>query len=95
MSLVFAWDPTKAESNVAKHGVSCEEALTVFADPLARIFADPDHSEREPREIIVGYSARGRLLVVSFTERVEVVRLISARVATRREHRRHEENRKA
>jgi uncharacterized DUF497 family protein len=61
----------------------------------ARIFADQDHSEREPREIIVGYSARGRLLVVSFTERVEVVRLISARVATRREHRRHEENRKA
>jgi len=54
-----------------------------------------DHSERDPREIIVGYSARSRLLVVPFTERVEVVRLISARVATRREHRRHEENRKA
>lgn len=68
-----------------------EEALTVFGDPLARIHDDPHHSEREGREIIVGHSTQGRLLLVSFTERSGAVRLISARRATRHERKDHEE----
>ena len=65
----FEWDAAKARENLQKHGVAFEEALTVFADPLARIFDDPDHSESERRELIVGHSAQQGLLVVSFTER--------------------------
>jgi len=57
-SLRFAWDDKKAAANVSKHAVSFEEALTVFADPLARIFDDEEHSSDEPREIIIGYSAK-------------------------------------
>jgi uncharacterized DUF497 family protein len=73
--------------------VSFEEAATVFtADPLARIHDDPDHSVGEVREIIVGVSAAGRLLLVSFTERGDAVRIINARVADSRERKRHEEN---
>lgn len=67
----FQWDSAKAESNQTKHGVSFEEALTVFYDPLAATFRDPQHSEREHRFITVGYSARGRLLVVCHTERAQ------------------------
>jgi uncharacterized protein len=85
MELVFEWDRRKARINTAKHGVSFEEALTVFADPLARILDDPAHSAGEAREIIVGQSRRRRLLVVSFTERGEAVRIIGARRATRNE----------
>ena len=85
MTTRFTWDPTKAASNLRKHGVAFEEALTVFGDPLARIHDDPNHSEREGREIIVGHSTRGRLLLVSFTERVAMIRIISARRATRHE----------
>ncbi len=92
MSLEFEWDPTKAEENRRKHGVTFEEAATVFGDPLARIFDDPEHSSDEPREIIVGYSERQRLLLVSFTERPPKVRIISARPATRGERERHEQN---
>ena len=55
MGLAFEWDPQKARANLKKHGVTFEEALRVFADPLARIFGDPDHSAEEPREIIIGY----------------------------------------
>ena len=69
-----------------KHGVSFEEALTVFADSLALIHDDPEHSKEELREIIVGHSSAGRLLLVSFTERDRAIRLISARKATRGEH---------
>jgi len=87
----FTWDPTKAASNPRKHGVSFEEALTVFGDPLARIHDDPFHSDREGREIIVGHSTRGRLLLVHFTERPGVIRLISARRATRHERQDYEE----
>lgn len=93
MSSRFIWDAEKAETNRRKHSVSFEEALTVFIDPLARIHDDPGHSEAETREIIVGHSARGRLLLVSFTERHGAVRLISARRATRHESKDHEENR--
>jgi uncharacterized DUF497 family protein len=81
----FTWDSEKAASNLRKHGVAFEEALTVFGDPLARIHDDPTHSRRERREVIVGNSTRGRLLLVSFTERLRVIRLISARRATRHE----------
>lgn len=72
--------------------MSFGEALTVFADPLARIFDDEDHSADEPREIIVGHSAKLRLLVVSFCMRVDAVRIISARRATRLEQQDYEEN---
>ena len=84
----FECQASKGEANFRKHGVGFEEALTVFADPLARIFDDPDHSDDESREIIVGRSTRQRLLIVSFAERGRNVRIISARRATR--HERHD-----
>ena len=87
----FEWDPTKAASNERKHDVTFEEAATAFADALAAIFPDPDHSEDEVREILVGYSERGRLLIVSFTERSPNLRIISARIANPAERRNHEE----
>jgi uncharacterized protein len=92
MSLEFEWNARKAETNFKKHGVAFDEALTVFADPLARIFDDPDHSAKEPREIIIGYSKKPRLLVVGFTERSGRVRLIHARRATKAERKHHEES---
>lgn len=91
MTTEFTWDPKKAAANLRKHGVSFEEALTVFSDPLARIHDDPVHSARESREIIVGHSTNGRVLLVSFTERSGVIRLISARRATRQERKDYEE----
>ena len=81
----FEWDPAKAASNEANHGVSFKEAATVFGDPLSMLFDDPDHSTDEDRALIVGMSERGRLLIVSYTERGETVRLISARETTRSE----------
>lgn len=92
MALRFEWDPKKAEANVAKHDVSFEEALTVFADRLARIFPDDEHSIDEFREIIIGHSAGQQLILVSFIEIQERVRIISARKATRRERKDYEEN---
>lgn len=89
----FEWDDAKAAANVRKHGVSFPEAATAFADSLAAIFPDPDHSDDdEAREILVGFSDRGRLLVVSFTERPPNLRIISARAAKPNERRNHEEN---
>src|SRR6266478_3097314 len=79
MTLRFEWDSNKAAANLSKHGVSLEEALTVFSDPLARIFDDEEHSSDEPREIIIGHSARRRLLLVCFTARGSTLRLVSAR----------------
>jgi uncharacterized DUF497 family protein len=87
----FEWDGTKATSNLKKHRVSFDEAVTVFYDPLAATFGDPDHSQDEGRLITVGYSARGRLLVVSHVERGGATRLVSARRATPRERKRHED----
>ncbi len=81
----FEWDEVKAKANVDKHGVTFEGAASVFADPLAAIFTDESHSDEERREIIVGHSADGRLLVISFAERGEAIRIISARQATKRE----------
>jgi uncharacterized protein len=93
MELRFEWDEKKAERNRKKHRVDFDEASTVFQDPLARIFDDPDHSAEECREILVGHSSRNRLLLVSFTEREsDVVRIISARVATNRERHAYEED---
>jgi len=92
MSLKFEWDRRKAASNLSKHGVSFEEALTVFADPLARIFDDEDHSIEEQREIIIGHSADDRLLVVCFTAQGESSRIFSARKSTRQERKDYEEN---
>ena len=80
MSLRFAWDSNKALRNSGKHdGVTFEEASTVFYDPLAYIFDDDEHTGEEYRELIIGHSRRNRLLIVAFTERNDVVRIISAR----------------
>jgi uncharacterized protein len=96
MALKFEWDDDKAKANLRKHKVGFDEASTVFGDPLAKIFFDEGHSAAETREIIVGHSDSRRLLLVSFTERGrDVVRIISARVATRNERRSHEENKDA
>jgi hypothetical protein len=88
----FEWDEAKAASNVQKHGVSFEEARSAFDDPLAAIFDDEAHSDEEMREILIGLSDRKRLLVISFTERENAIRVISAREATRRERIDYEEN---
>jgi uncharacterized DUF497 family protein len=92
MSLRFEWDPNKAEANLAKHEISFEEAMTVFADPLARIFPDEEHSVDELREIIIGHSAGHQLILVYFTGIDDRVRIFSARKATRRERKDYEEN---
>jgi len=86
----FGWDRDKAASNRKKHGVSFDEAVTVFYDPFAATLADSDHSTEENRMITVGYSAQERLLVVCHTERGRAIRIISARPATPRERKRHE-----
>ena len=87
----FVWDPRKAQSNVSKHGITFAEAMSVFENPMAKIVPDPEHSLDEHREILVGYPASERLLVVSFTERANATaRIISARPATRQERGRYE-----
>ena len=89
----FEWDPTKAENNIRKHDVSFDEAVTVFKDPLAFIFDDEAHSEEEHREIIIGMSALRRMLLVCFLERIQdIVRIFSARPATRQEIKDYEKN---
>jgi len=87
----FAWDQKKASNNLAKHGISFEEAATAFGDPLSNTFQDPDHSMEEQRFIILGLSEQGRIVVVAHTDDGEVVRIISAREATRGERRSYEE----
>jgi len=82
MNIRFTWDRQKADRNRQEHeGVTFEEAATVFRDPLAYIFDDDEHSDEEHRELMIGYSRRNRLLIVSFTERADVIRIISARKA--------------
>jgi uncharacterized protein len=83
----FAWDKVKAAGNLRKHGVSFEEASTVFADENARLKHDPDHSQEEDRFILLGFSAALRMLVVChvYREDEQIIRLISARKATRHE----------
>lgn len=92
MSVDFEWDENKAKINFAKHGVSFDEAKTIFDDPFYVDFYDPDHSEDEERYIIIGQSKHGRLLVVAYTERKHSTRLISARMATRKEKDAYEED---
>lgn len=85
------WNPRKAADNLRKHGVSFEEAATVFRDTLSATASDPDHSAGEDRYVTFGVSARGRLLIVSHTERDDTIWLISARRATKPERRIYEE----
>lgn len=87
----FDWDPKKAASNLADHGVSFQEAATVLGDPLGWSYPDVEHSESEPRWITIGLSEKRRILVVSHASRSQRTRLISARLATRRERRFYEE----
>lgn len=87
----FEWDAIKAASNLAKHGVSFEEAATVFRDPLSATSEDPDHSLGEERLISFGVSVSGRLLVVAHTDRRDTIRIISARPASAGERKIYEE----
>jgi len=88
--LTFEWDSNKAASNRVKHGISFEEAATVFGDPLSITISDPAHSQSETRFVILGRSHRERLLVVIHTERGDSIRIISARLASRRERKDYE-----
>lgn len=88
----FEWDENKAAGNLVKHGVSFEEAVTVFGDPLSDTFDDPDHSAEERRFVIIGTSERGRMLVVAHTDDGQAVRIISAREPTRAERELYEES---
>ncbi len=87
----FEWDKRKENSNLSKHNVSFEEAATTFDDPLYIDFYDPDHSEEEDRYLIVGMSKKGYLLIVSYTEKGESIRIISARTVTSSERSIYEE----
>ena len=89
--MVYEWNAAKAKANIEKHGVSFDEAATVFLDPLALTFPDPYHSGGEEREITIGYTVGGEVVFVSHCQRGEPVRIISARKATRRERRQYEE----
>ena len=91
MGSVLRWDPEKARSNLRKHGVSFEEAASLFRDVLSVTISDPLHSSEESRFVIIGRSHRGQTLVVVHSEVGETIRIISARVATPRERRKYEE----
>lgn len=86
----FEWDAQKAAQNLVKHGVSFDEASTVFGDPLAGTILDPRHSSDELRFVTIGLSVSQRLIVVAHAERDDRIRIISARRATRRERRKYE-----
>jgi len=86
----FEWDPEKERINSVKHGINFTEAETVFGDPLELTIADPDHSEAEFRFVSIGMSSAGRLLVVGYTERGERIRILTARLASAREHKQYE-----
>ncbi|MEQ1486424.1 BrnT family toxin [Methyloglobulus sp.] len=87
----YKWDDNKAATNLSKHGVAFDEAITVFDDPLYVDFYDPDHSIDEYRFIILGQSVKGRLLFVSYMERNNTIRIISAREATLSERKAYEQ----
>jgi uncharacterized protein len=90
MALTFEWDTNKAKRNLAKHGVSFEESSTVFGDQRSLTIPDPGHSQHEERFVTIGASHRAKLLVVVYTERGDNIRIISARVASRRERKSYE-----
>jgi uncharacterized DUF497 family protein len=89
--VTFEWDEAKAATNLSKHRVTFDEAKTVFDDPLYVDFYDPEHSDIESRYIIIGTSRQSRLLIVSYTERTNTIRLISARELTPTERETYEE----
>ena len=91
MALRFSWDPAKAAGNRRRHWVTFEEAVTLFGDPLSLTVADPDHSVDEVRLVSIGLSDRRRLLVVVHAEWGPTIRIISARLASRRERQLYEE----
>lgn len=91
MGLVFEWDDEKAQKNFRKHGVTFEEATTIFGDPLSLTIDDPLHSKGEHRFVTIGQSMRQRILVVVHVDRGNRIRVISARVATRKEREQYEE----
>ena len=91
LALKFEWDYQKAHQNYKKHGISFEEASTVFGDPLSVTIADPLHSRNEQRFVIIGESLNKKVLIVAHTERDESIRIISARVATSKERKEYEE----
>ncbi len=86
----FEWDEAKAKRNLSKHKVSFDEAASVFADPLSSTFPDPDHSLEEDRLVTIGNSDRGRVIIVSHTDRGHRTRIISARKATKHERKAYE-----
>ena len=90
--MLFTWDQQKASLNLVKHGVSFEEASTVFGDPLSQTYFDTSHSINEHRFIIIGLSEQGRILLVAHTDDEELVRIISAREATASERISYEEH---
>ena len=89
--MVYEWDPLKAKANLRKHKVSFEEAATVFLDPLAITFSDPDHSDEEDREITIGLTTKRRVAFVAHCRRGDRTRIIGARRATRKECKQYEE----
>lgn len=91
MAYQFEWDNEKALLNISKHKISFDEASTVFDDSLSVTFPDPDHSKNEFREITIGLSIRNRLILVFSTERNNIIRIFSARFATKQEKKKYEE----
>jgi len=89
--LEFEWDPKKAARNLRKHGVSFEEAASVFNDEVATAYRDPDHSQYERRYLAIGTSVRGRLLIIAYAYRGERVRIINGREVTKQEREMYEE----
>lgn len=89
--MIFEWDARKASAKAHKHGVTFEQAATVFTDPAALTFPGPDHSDDEFREITIGHTNQGRLLFISHCERAEKMRIIGARPASRVERKQYEE----
>ena len=92
MGLLFEWDEKKAKSNSKKHGITFEEASTAFADNLSITIEDPLHGENEDRLILIGFSSASNTLIVVHVERAEVLRIISARKASKKEQKFYEEN---
>ena len=88
--MIYEWDAIKTAANLRKHGISFIDGATVFLDPLAVTFPDPDHSRDERREITIGHTMRQQLVFVSHCERGDRIRIISARLATRLERKQYE-----
>jgi len=91
MEFSFEWDDEKARRNLRDHGVSFEEAKTLFNDPFLITYADPDHSEYEQRYLSIGHSSSGRVLIVFHTDRGKNIRIISCRKADHSERKAYEE----